>query len=109
MMSSLAPIISVNVTAKLNTPLVVGQTGTTLSCDVSGADNLRPMITYQWSKDHEPLQGGESRVLTLSPLRLSHAGNYTCNATVSSTLLDENISASSHQIVTIQSELIVSH
>ena len=96
--------------ANLNTPLMVGQTGYTLTCDVSGAGNLDPMIIYQWTRSDGTTQTqvGNSRTLNLSPLGLSHAGNYTCNVTVNSVLLNNDITASADnlQSVTIQSELI---
>ena len=90
---------------------MVGQTSNTLTCDVSGADNLNPAITYQWTRNDGSTQtpvGTNSNTLSLSPLRLSNAGDYTCNATVSSILLNDDIPASADntQRVTIQSELI---
>ena len=68
---------------------MVGQTGNTLTCNVSGADSLKPTITYQWTRNNSntPTQVGNSRILTLSPLRLSNAGDYNCNVTISSNLL----------------------
>ena len=102
------PPITVMVTASLNTPLMVGQTGNTLTCDVSGADNLNLMITYQWTRNDgttssEPV-GNSSNTLPLSPLRLSHAGSYSCSIT--STLLNDPgpINAANGQSVTIQSK-----
>ena len=93
------------VTTNFNEPLIVGQTGNTLTCDVSGADNLNSTITYQWIRDNGSTQisvGTNSN--TFSPLRLSDAGDYTCN--ISSILLDNSVSASNTQSVMIQSELI---
>ena len=105
----IAPLIVVTVTANLNAPLVVGQTGNTLTCDVSGADNLNPTINYQWTRNDGATltQVGNSRSLPLSPLRLTNAGDYTCNITVSSTLLNNDIkmSADNSQSVIIQSKL----
>ena len=95
------------VTANLNMPLMVGQTGYTLTCDVSGADNLNLMIIYQWTRNNgtisEPV-GNNSNTLPLSPLRLSHAGNYSCS--VFSTLLNNPgpISATNSQSVMMQSK-----
>ena len=95
------------VTANLNTPLMVGQTGYTLTCDVSGADNLNLMIVYQWKRNNgttsEPV-GNNSNTLPLSPLRLSHAGDYSCSIT--STLLNNPgpISATNRQSVMMQSK-----
>ena len=103
------PPITVMVTPNLNEPLMVGQKGYTLTCDVSGADNLNPIITYLWTRDDgntQILVGTSSNTLTLSPLRLSNAGDYTCSVTVSSTLLNNDImmSADNSQRVMVQSE-----
>ena len=108
---SAAPSITVMVTANLNAPLMVGQTGYTLTCDVSGADNLTPMITYKWTRNDGSTQiqvGTNSNTLTLSPLRLSNAGDYTCSATINSVLLNNPWFGSYTQFesVTIQSELL---
>ena len=107
-----APPISVIVIANLSIPLVVGQTGNTLTCDVTGAERLSPTIDYQWTRNGETVQGGNSQTLTLSPIQLSHVGNYTCHVIVSSPLLNNTISASSDnsQNVTmrIQGELAIS-
>ena len=104
-----APLITVKVTSNLNTPLMVGQTDNILTCDVSGADNLNPTIAYLWTRNdgHTQTQVGTNSNLTLSSLRFSHVGDYTCNVTVNSTLLNSNISTSSDnsQRVMIQSEL----
>jgi hypothetical protein len=92
------------VTANLNTPLMMDNS---LICDVSGADNLNPTITYQWTRDGELVQSGSLNTYNF-PLRLSLAGTsvYACRATVGSTLLNGNIQASADttQTVTIQSE-----
>ena len=101
------------VTANLNTPLMVGQTDNTLTCDVSGADNLTPTITYQWIKYNGTthtimLVRMTSNVLTFPHLQLSNAGDYNCSATVSSPLLNNDIvmnSTASHRVI-IQGELI---
>ena len=50
---------------------------------VTGADTGDPSITYQWTKDNGTQTLGTDRVLSFSPLRLSDAGQYTCQATVS--------------------------
>ena len=99
------------VTANLNTPLMVGQTDYTLTCDISGADNLNPIITYQWTRNDGTTrtQVGTNHNLTLSSLGFSNAGSYSCNVTVNSNLLNNNIFASSsnQQSVIIQSKLHV--
>ena len=96
------------VTASLNAHLMVGQTSNTLTCDVSGADNFNPTITYGWTRNGETISDASSSSLSLSPLRLSHAGNYTCRASISSPLLNDDIAATSdnNPNVAIPSELL---
>ena len=89
------------VTANLNTPLMVGQTDNTLTCDVSGASKLRPMII--WTKNgRTQTEVDNSTTLPFTPLSLSHAGNYTCSIT--STLLNRPVMATNSRMVVIQSE-----
>jgi hypothetical protein len=98
------------VTANLNTPLMVGQTGYTLTCDISGADNLNPTITYKWTRydGTTHVRTTSNMILTFPHLQLSNAGDYNCSATVSlnSSLLNDDIMMNfiaSHR-VTIQGE-----
>ena len=89
-------------------PLMVGQMGT-LTCVVSGAERLNPTIAYQWTRNDGSTQtqvGTHSNVLSFSAVRLSAAGDYTCSATVGSTLLNNDITASTGnaQRLVIQSE-----
>ena len=104
----IVPSISAVITANLSAPLEVGQTGNTLTCEVSGAERLSPMITYQWTRNNQAVSesDGNLKTLNLSPLRLSYAGSYACIITVSSALLSSSISVSSYenQDVIVQSE-----
>ena len=88
-----APNISVQITTS-GAPML-GQNGYSLTCGVNGAENLNPIITYQWIKNNgtqSQIQvGGNLKVLSFSPLSLSDAGQYTCQATVSSPYLIDNI------------------
>ena len=61
----------------------------TLTCSVSGAS----VTTYQWRKDGSVIQGETTEMLSFSPLRLSDAGQYTCEVTVNSMTLtdDKNV------------------
>ena len=63
-----------------------------LTCGVTGAENLNPSTNYVWTKNNgTQTQVGADRVLSFSPLRLSDAGRYTCQATVSSPYLNSDI------------------
>ena len=88
---------------------VLGQNGYMLTCSVSGAQNLSSTITYQWTRDNDTQTqlGINSNTLSLSPLRLSDVGRYTCEVTVSSPFLNSDIvmPSSDSQRVTFQSEL----
>ena len=80
----------------------MGQNGCTLTCEVTVDASLNS-ITYQWSKNNgTQTQVGTDRVLSFSPLRLSDAGRYTCQATVSPC----NIVIMDTEDVTLQSELM---
>ena len=64
---------------------MLGQSGYSFTCNVSVDGSLNSSITYQWTKNNgTQTQVGTDRVLSFSPLRLSDAGRYTCQATVSS-------------------------
>ena len=97
-----APTISVQITA--SGPPVVGQSYS-LTCTVTGAENLSPSITYQWTKNNgAQTQIGADRVLSFSSLRLSDAGQYTCQATVSSSYLNNDITIMDTHDVRLQSK-----
>ena len=62
---------------------MLGQSGYSLTCGVTVTGTANPSITYQWTKNNgTQTQVGADRVLSFSPLRLSDAGRYTCQATV---------------------------
>lgn len=75
--------------------LLSGHNVYSITCIVNGADNLNPSITYQWTKDNGTRTqipvGHIPSVLSLSPLRLFDAGQYTCQATVRSQYLSRDI------------------
>jgi hypothetical protein len=105
-LSSSAPPISIQITTS-GAP-VVGQSGYSLTCGVTGAENLSPSITYQWTKNngtHTQIQNDAANPrVSFSPLRLSDAGQYTCQATISSPFLSDDITMTAMQDVRIQSE-----
>ena len=104
-----APAISVQVTPSGDP--VLGQSGYSLICDVTGTENLNPSIIYQWTKNNGTLTQiqnveANSEVLSFSPLRLSDAGQYTCQATVNSPkYLTNDITEMNSQYIMLQSEL----
>ena len=77
----------------------------TLTCSVSGAQNLNPIISYQWIK-YNGIQKEvvtDTNTLSFQHLRLSDAGQYICSANVSSDYLDETVSVILSQDVKLQS------
>ena len=70
------------------------------SCSVTGGT----VGSYQWRKDGAVLQGQTTEVLSFSPLRLSDAGRYFCEITV--TAASDAFTAIQNQSIIIQSELL---
>ena len=67
-----------------------------LTCIVTGAERLTDStISYQWFKDGETVTEENSATLSFTFLTLSDAGSYTCQATVTSSLLSASISSTS--------------
>ena len=89
------------ITANLNTSLMAEQTGYILTCDVSGASKINPMIIWIMNGRIQT-QIHNSTTLPLTPLSLSHAGNYSCS--INSTLLNYPVMATNSQRVIIQGE-----
>ena len=83
-----APPVSVQITDGEMSP-TVGQPYQ-LTCSVSGDEQLRPdnmyNVMYMWTKNSSK-QVGINSDLSLSPLRLSNAANYTCQVTIGSVYL----------------------
>ena len=79
-----------------------------LTCSVSGAENLNPTFTYQWTKNNDTRTqfGTNSSTLSFIPLRLSDAASYVCEVIISSVYLAGDIVAMNvdPQDVRIQSE-----
>lgn len=67
-----------------------------LTCRVSSSiDSSRMTITYQWRHNGE-LLSESSPTLAFHPLEVSHTGDYTCQVTLTSSLLQEAIIATSN-------------
>ena len=90
-------------------PLTAGQSGFSLSCDVTGTENLNtPSFMYQWEKNGQVISGQQGSVLSLSPLSASKAGEYNCSAIVNSTSLTSPVTVSTDtDIVLIKRKLSV--
>ena len=76
-----------------------------LTCSVSGAENLNPTVTYQWTKNNGTQVGTTLNTLSFTPLRLSNTASYSCSVTTSSSYLSGDIVAMNSQDVRIQSKL----
>ena len=102
--SSPDPTITVSIASgSLATPMVGSMYS--LTCTVSGAEGLTDsMMTYQWLKDGVEVSGQTMIMDTLSfsPLASSDAGSYTCQATVTSSLLRDSITTAPSNSVDIQ-------
>ena len=87
---------------------MLGESGFTLTCCVIGADRLNPFIIYQWTKDNgtqtQIQDGSNPRTVSFHPLRVSDAGRYTCQATISSASLSNDIVWSASHDVRVSSE-----
>ena len=67
-----------------------------LTCTVTGAEGLTEsdagaVVIYQWLKNGAVVSGQTMATLSFSPLIFSDAGSYTCQATVTSSLLSDSI------------------
>ena len=88
--------------------VLIGGQGFSLSCVVSGAENLNPIITYNWIKDNgtQIVVDSHGSVLSLPSLRLSDAGQYSCQVIVNSPYLRDNLDVTStHFAIHLQGKL----
>ena len=95
------PINSPALTAEVvppGDPPVLGQSYS-LMCIVTGAGSLNPTINYQWFKTtpNRTQVGTNSPTLTFDPLVLSDAGLYSCEATISSYQLSQDVTITSNE------------
>ena len=92
--NSIAPPVTVLIIDDETTP-TAGQ-NYTLTCSVTGAENLNSTITYQWTKNDGTVIHTISNTLFFSTLRISNAGHYICKINISSDYLIQDIDASSN-------------
>ena len=76
---------------------LTGSTDFSLTCILSGADNVDATVSYQWIKNNgtRTQLGSNTNRLSFSPLRLSDAGEYYCIAFVLTSYLQDPINTTS--------------
>ena len=83
------PTLSVNVTSKGS--IITGGQAFSLKCTISGPEALNSILTYQWTKNNSTgrmqVVGSNTSTLSFSSLRLSDAGQYSCQVIVTSQYL----------------------
>ena len=106
---SSAPKISIQINVNTGGDAAIAGEDYSLICSVLGAENLNPIITYQWRKNNDSyLAGTNGAFLSFAPARISDAGtNYSCLATIVSSYLTENVVVMTFHRVRIQSKLII--
>ena len=89
------PTVTVEVSASGSAS--IGMKGYSLTCSLSGADNLDATVSYQWTKHNgtRTQLGSNTNRLSFPSLRLSDAGEYACVAFVSLPYLQHPINATS--------------
>ena len=94
------PTIVVSIITSVATPMVGSMYS--LICSDTGAERLTDAtVTYQWFKNGAVVSGQIMAILSFSPLAISDAGNYTCQATVTFSLLSDPITTASSNSVSI--------
>ena len=74
--------------------LTAGMINFSLSCDVSGTDDIMPDIKYLWwhyNGSDTKMIDINSSILSFSSLKLSDAGEYMCQVNISSSLLGSDL------------------
>lgn len=87
-------------------PAVGQNQGYTLTCKALVADHLCPFVSYQWTKDNGTVTQPENDTIMFSPLRLSNAGRYMCQAIVCSIRFANEVTLMKSYEVRIQSKFI---
>ena len=80
-------------------PLPVVGLSHTLICNVLGADNLNPNMTYLWTRSSGQIMAN-TNTLNFHSLQLSDAGEYTCQVTIRSPYIHKDVTATtSHSLI----------
>ena len=83
------PTITVQITDGEITPSIGHEYS--LLCSISGAENLNATLVYYEWRSTDQLLSSNSSTLRFSSLKLSDAGRYTCQVSVTSNYLHEAI------------------
>ena len=92
-MCSVDPDVMVFVDSPLGENITAG-VNNTLFCMIDDIDDLMLPIEYMWwhfNGTDTKLIKNKSGILSLSPLKLSDAGEYICQVNINSTLLNSNV------------------
>ena len=104
--STAAPTVTASITSPTG-PFTAGQSYTlTCTATVTGGGTLSPTTTITWIHPSGSMTSGagSSLNLILSPLRVSDAGQYTCNVRVSSPFLTGTLSSIDTFNISVQSK-----
>ena len=67
----------------------------TLLCNVSSSINMQQDLTYKWwhfdGTDRKEIKDSNSNMLTLPPVKLKNAGEYTCEVEIGSTEVSSSV------------------
>ena len=86
---SLVPAISVVVSGSPAAPTEGAQY--TLTCTVSGHENLMASVTYEWLNNSNIVQGQTNNRFIFNPVDRYDNGTYTCRVIINSPLLNSSI------------------
>ena len=79
----------------------------TLTCSVNGLNNLASDTTIEFRGPREATDSGSTSLqLSLNPAQFSDDGQYMCITTVSSSLLNSDVTVTDTQTLDLQSERI---
>ena len=104
LISSAAPIVSTSITSPTG-PFIVGQSySLTCTANVTGGVTLSNTTTISWIHPNGSVTSGtgSSLNLSLNPLRVSDAGQYTCNVSVSSPFLNRALNSIGTLTISVQ-------
>ena len=96
--------LSVQITASGGRP-VAGKSYN-LTCNINISESTNVILSYQWSKNSEPIDSETNKVLVFPFLQLTDGGNYTCEVTVNQST-QTTTNESNVWIIVPQSELIL--